>query len=365
MKEIQKQSSGAQHLTAINSPNNEEVIEKAFNEYEITKNQIREETEEWIQRMRYFVENFCKVRDSLKALLQKKRKLIDGVQQKHGLSNDKDIDKFCPEFLNNKSKNLSTSVNHLKTTLMEMNELVAKNWNNYLIAFESKNNSSNDLAIDLNQWFGGNKLYSFSCGAQEFIRRVKHYDTVLQNGNQLFVFVLNFHYFVCLLITVSDNTLEKFSNFSTKYSTELRNYKKHLIQMTSELKSVLDQLKCLTKTKRTQLLATPEIIKRRKWFAERIPDISKFKLKFEPKPRISKEKEIVLDVVSKVVPQTNETTDESPVFMSRPSLCEYSFQVMDISTCHYVAPTGCPLSMNDSHLFSPIENRTKNVFDSK
>lgn len=119
--------------------------------------------------------------------------------------------------------------------------------------------------------------------------------------------------------------------------------------------SMISQSRALSLKKKTQLLSNPEIIERRKWFTERVVDISKIQIRLEVKDMSTDESQEKVETKAKEHQNNIDLSDDGPPVRPRPSFLDYSFQVMDISTCQYIPPSGCPLSMNDSHLFSPID----------
>jgi hypothetical protein len=151
---------------------------------------------------------------------------------------------------------------------------------------------------------------------------------------------------------VQNNDLVKFIDFSSKLIIEAQSYRKQLVEMTTQLKSLFIQLKNLVQNRRLELLRNPIIIGRRKWFESRIPDITQINFKLKPIKNESKTKEITSALID------NEVSYEVPKFVSRHLLFNYSFKLMDISTAEYIAPSG---SMEDSLLFSPIETTNDTI----
>ncbi|CAG2106634.1 unnamed protein product [Medioppia subpectinata] len=350
-KYIQRMSGSAS--VAI-KPHNEITIDdvkELSEDYRQIKERIIADTEEWRQRMEYFLDDYYKTSDSLKKLQQQKDHLLLAVRRAHGLDGDQNVE----QFITDRFERLQSDANAMAATLVSMNQLVAKHWPNYVTAFESTNNKSsfNNTSIDFRQLFDNNceqnGSKSLSVVAQELINFAQNYDSILEH--------------------ISDKDVNAFSDSSDEFLAKGRQFCQQLKSMTEQMKAMAATVKETRDKRRAELLATPAIQERRKWFAERIPDFSRLKLRFEPKRRESLG--LIPEIIdSKAAHEENGSNgangggdDESPVYRSRPSLYDYSFQLMDISTVHYIAPSGGSAA-DDSRLFSPVENKTRSVFNS-
>ncbi|XP_054168897.1 uncharacterized protein LOC128966109 [Oppia nitens] len=318
-------------------------INQLMDEYYVVRDDIRVNTADCIEKMRYFVDNYNKTKQELNCLQQQKTKLLDSISKRYDLNDNQIVDQFCSQRL----LQFKHEVDSLITRLLSINELVNKNWENYMKAFELKTNVFGEkiISINLNQLFTKS---SFVTTADELI--------CIANNDK------------SCLVNVSNEDIHQFLRLSDEFRRKVDNYSQQLNGSTKQIKSMFDQLNGLTVERRAALLAKPEIQERRNWFRSRIVDLSQLNLRFEPKRRPKESLGLIPDIIGDNMSEdqknaNNNQEDDSPVYRLRPSFInDYSFQVMDISTCHYIAPSsGSP---DDSRLFSPVENRkTKNVFN--
>lgn len=107
----------------------------------------------------------------------------------------------------------------------------------------------------------------------------------------------------------------------------------------------MDQLSEFERKKRIELLKNDQIIKRKKWIQERMPD-EKLELKIDlsSSNKVQNTKEI--DELKKQI--------ETPQYKPRNS---FRFELIDLSTLEYIAPNG---DLDDSVYLSPLkENDAK------
>ncbi|XP_054168811.1 uncharacterized protein LOC128966034 [Oppia nitens] len=320
-------------------------VNQLMDEYYAVREDIRVDTADCMEKMRYFVDNYNKTKQELNYLQQQKTELIDSISKRYELNDNQIVDQFCSQQL----LQYKHEVDSLTTRLLSMNELFNKNWENYVKAFEVKTDifGQKMLSINLNQLFTKS---SFETTANELI--------CIANNDK------------SCLVNVSNENLDEFLRLSDKFRRKADNYSQQLNGSTNQIKSMFDQLNGLTVKRRAALLAKPEIQERRNWFRSRIVDLSQLNLRFEPKRRPKESLGLIPDIIGdnmsedqknaavSQVDDSSSSSSSSPVYRLRPSFInDYSFQVLDISTCRYIPPSSGCSPANDLLMFSPVDNR--------